>query len=154
MIPDYIPIKVTASAAKEAAEELGSIKGTEDTITLLVVWQKRDNLAKVATGIYTASWTAPQCAGVHSNQYFHYLSSVGEIRVDQAKRGYDLSSDSAGLLTWYNPFYMQYTPDEVGNFAGQTGYGYISFEKFVDAVTALKEGKVTLAELDQRGLPT
>ena len=49
---------------------------------------------------------------------------------------------------------MQYTPDKVGNFAGQTGYGYISFEKFVDAVTALKEGKVTLEELDQRGLPT
>lgn len=82
------------------------------------------------------------------------LSSTGEIRVDQAKRGYDLSSDSAGQLTWYNPFYMQYTPDEAGNFAGQTGYGYISFEKFVDAVTALKEGKVTLEELDQRGLPT
>lgn len=49
---------------------------------------------------------------------------------------------------------MQYTPDEVENFAGQTGYGYISFEKFVDAVTVLKEGTVTLEELDQRGLPS
>ncbi len=54
---------------------------------------------------------------------------------------------------WYNPFYMKYAPDE-GNFNGQTGYGYISFEKFVDAVTALKEKKVTLEELDARGLPT
>lgn len=52
-------------------------------------------------------------------------------------------------------FYMRYAPDESGNFAGQTGYGYISFEKFVDAVTALNEGKVTLDELDAReGLPT
>ncbi len=41
-----------------------------------------------------------------------------------------------------------------GNFNGQTGYGYISFEKFVDAVTALKEGKVTFDELDKRNLPT
>lgn len=55
---------------------------------------------------------------------------------------------------WYNPFYMKYAPDEEGNFNGQTGYGYISFEKFVDAVTALKERRVTLGELDARGLPT
>lgn len=55
---------------------------------------------------------------------------------------------------WYNPFYMKYAPDEEGNFNGQTGYGYISFEKFVDAVTGLKEGRVTLDELDGRGLPT
>lgn len=49
---------------------------------------------------------------------------------------------------------MKYAPDEEGNFAGQTGYGYISFERFVDAVTALKEGRVTLDDLDKRGLPT
>ena len=55
---------------------------------------------------------------------------------------------------WYNPFYMTYAPDEEGNFNGQTGYGYISVEKFVDAVMAFKEGKVTLDELDRRGLPT
>lgn len=52
---------------------------------------------------------------------------------------------------------MRYAPDEEGNFAGQTGYGYISIEKFVDAVNALNEGKVTLDALDARGgggLPT
>jgi D-galacturonate reductase len=49
---------------------------------------------------------------------------------------------------------MKYAPDEEGNFNGQTGYGYISFEKFVDAVNALNAGKVTLEELDQRPLPT
>lgn len=49
---------------------------------------------------------------------------------------------------------MQYSPDESGNFGGQHGYGYISFEKFVDACQALKEGKVTLDDLDRRGLPT
>lgn len=57
-------------------------------------------------------------------------------------------------LMWKTSFYMKYAPDEEGNFAGQSGYGYISFEKFVDAVTALKEKKVTLDELDKRGLPT
>lgn len=65
----------------------------------------------------------------------------------------DVTEDESGL-TWYNPFYMKYAPDEEGNFAGQSGYGYISFEKFVDACQALKEGRVTLDELDGRGLPT
>lgn len=82
------------------------------------------------------------------------LASNGEIRVDQAKRGYDVADDeSQGQLMWYNPFYMKYAPDEEGNFNGQTGYGYISFEKFIDAVTAFKDGRVTLEELDGRGLP-
>ncbi len=49
---------------------------------------------------------------------------------------------------------MKYAPDESGNFDGQSGYGYISFEKFVDAVTDLKEGKLTLNDLDNRPLPT
>ena len=49
---------------------------------------------------------------------------------------------------------MKYAPDEMGNFAGQSGYGYVSFEKFVDAVDALKSGATTLGELDKRGLPT
>jgi D-galacturonate reductase len=53
-----------------------------------------------------------------------------------------------------NSFYMKYAPDEEGNFAGQTGYGYISFEKFIDAVTGLNEGKLTLEQLDARPLPT
>lgn len=49
---------------------------------------------------------------------------------------------------------MKYAPDEYGNFAGQSGYGYISFEKFVDAIADLKDGKVTLDELDARPIPT
>ena len=49
---------------------------------------------------------------------------------------------------------MRYAPDEEGNYGGQTGYGYVSFEKFIDAITALNEGRVTLDQLDQRGLPT
>jgi hypothetical protein len=45
---------------------------------------------------------------------------------------------------------MKYAPDEEGNFAGQIGYGYISFEKFIDAVNGLNEGKLTLEQLDAR----
>jgi len=49
---------------------------------------------------------------------------------------------------------MKYAPDEDGNFAGQSGYGYVSFEKFVNGVQALKDGKATLDELDAKDLPT
>ncbi|KAI0123054.1 hypothetical protein BJ170DRAFT_704233 [Xylariales sp. AK1849] len=150
----FVPVKVSASAAKGIATGLGCDPITEDTITVLVTWQKKDDPSKIATGVYTASWTAPQKAGVHSNQYFHYMASKGEVRINQAKRGYDVADDTAGQLMWFNPFYMKYAPDEEGNFNGQTGYGYISFEKFVDACNALNAGTVKLDELDARGLPT
>jgi D-galacturonate reductase len=67
----YTPVKVTASASQGTAVELGCVPETEDTITLLVDWKHKEIPGKVATGVYTASWTAPQKAGVHSNQYFH-----------------------------------------------------------------------------------
>lgn len=73
MVPEYAPVKVTASASKGTALDLGCVNETEDTITLLVEWRKKSDPSRVATGVYTASWTAPQKAGVHSNQYFHCM---------------------------------------------------------------------------------
>jgi D-galacturonate reductase len=102
MVPDYRPARVTASASKGIAVGLGCDPVTEDTITLLTDWVNKKDGGKHATGVYTASWTAPQAAGVHSNQYFHYLASKGEIRVNQAKRGYDVAGDD-GSISWFNP---------------------------------------------------
>ncbi|KAL2136906.1 hypothetical protein VTI74DRAFT_67 [Chaetomium olivicolor] len=150
----YVPVKVSASASKGVAVSLGCHESTEDTISLLVQWEKKDDPSKQATGVYTASWTAPQRAGVHSNQYFHYLAKDGEITINQAKRGYDVAEDAAGQLMWYNPFYMRYAPDEDGNFNGQSGYGYVSFEKFVDGCRAVNAGELKPADLDAKGLPT
>ena len=82
------------------------------------------------------------------------MASNGEIRIDQAKRGYEIASDQAGQTQWINPFYMRYAPDENNNFSGQTGYGYRSIEIFVDAVSSLNDGRDTLDSLDRKGLPT
>jgi D-galacturonate reductase len=150
----YVPVSVNASSSKGVAVELGCDPCTEDTISLLVTWNKQGEPSKRAVGVYTASWTAPQKAGVHSNQYFHYLAANGEVRVDQAKRGYDIADDSVGQLQWLNPFYMRYAPDEDGNFNGQTGYGYISIEKFIDGCRAINDKTATLDDLDAKGLPT
>ncbi|KAK5071237.1 hypothetical protein LTR64_007741 [Lithohypha guttulata] len=160
----WVPRLVRASGSTGISESLGCQAGTEDTITLMVDWEneKPEHKGKRATGVYTASWTAPQNAGVHSQQHFHYIASNGEISVNQAKRGYDVVADNYPEETaeantgvkWYNPFYMRYAPDEEGNFAGQAGYGYISFEKFVDYAKKINDGSITLEEIDRRGLPT
>jgi D-galacturonate reductase len=105
MVPDFKPVRVTGSASKGIATDLGCVPETEDTITLLVDWEKKDGSGRRATGVYTASWTAPQKAGVHSNQYFHWMGSKGEVRINQAKRGYDVTEDESGLA-WYNPYVL------------------------------------------------
>lgn len=119
MVPEYDPVRVNASASTGTAVELGCSAETEDTITLLVEWRKKNDPSKIATGVYTASWTAPQNAGVHSNQYFHCtflytpsslnsanyeldMGSKGEVRINQAKRGYDVTGDDQGVV-WVNP---------------------------------------------------
>jgi D-galacturonate reductase len=150
----YLPVKVSATASKGVAVSLGCVDETEDTISLLVTWVKKDDPTKKGIAVYTSSWTAPQRSGVHTTQHFHYLAAGGEIRVDQSRRGYDIADDSVGQNTWINPFYMRYAPDEDGNFNGQTGYGYISIEKFVDGCRQMNEGKATLDDLDAKGLPT
>jgi D-galacturonate reductase len=151
-----VPYKVTASAGSGVAtsEPFNMVDGTEDTITLLVNWRSTDEKQpKEGTAVYTASWTAPKQSEVHSQQYFHYLAAKGEIRVDQAHRGYSYTTDDDGFAN-VNPFYMKYTPDEDGHFDGQRGYGYVSLEKFIDTCQKVNSKTVTVEELDKRGLPT
>jgi D-galacturonate reductase len=80
------------------------------------------------------------------------MASEGEVKIDQAHRGYSVVSDSAGKID-YNPFYMKYSPD-AGFFDGQRGYGYISIEKFVDASREVAAGNARADEYDAAGLPT
>ena len=77
----------------------------------------------------------------------------GEINVDQAHRGYDVTVDDTGK-SWFNPFYMKYSPSADGYFDGQRGYGYVSIEKFIDAARSVNAGQTTAAEYDKHGLPT
>lgn len=154
-----IPTKVTASASQGIATTLGCVPGTEDTITLLVDFAIIDGKGEVqegkhATAVFTASWSAPQGAGVHSEQHFHFVGTQGETRINQARRGYQFVKDeesqaiTGGHSTDYNPFYMRYTPDAEGYFAGQHGYGYISLENFVNACTKVNRGERKAAHYD------
>ena len=43
---------------------------------------------------------------------------------------------ATGVLSWHNPPYIRYTPDEVGNFG--VPIGKISVEDLVDIMTAIE----------------
>ncbi|KAJ3923029.1 hypothetical protein F5877DRAFT_87818 [Lentinula edodes] len=150
-----IPTRVVASAATGIAtsEPYNCVPQTEDTITLLVDWESTTSSKHKGTGVYTASWTAPLKAGVHSAQHWYYMGEKGDITVDQAHRGYDVTVDDTGK-TWYNPFYMKYSPSESGHFDGQRGYGYVSIEKFIDAARSVNAGHTKVEDYDKHGLPT
>ena len=100
---------------------------TEDSITLMVDWE--NNSGTKATAIYTSAWIAAK-AEVHSQQRFFALHHKGEVRVDQAHRGYEFASDTTGYQS-PNPLFFRYTPDANGNFAGQSSYGYQSIADFI-----------------------
>lgn len=66
---------MVASAATGIAtsEPYNCVPQTEDTITLLVDWQSVRSPKHRGTAVYTASWTAPLKAGVHSAQHWYYM---------------------------------------------------------------------------------
>mmetsp|Transcript_2174 Transcript_2174/g.7606 ORF Transcript_2174/g.7606 Transcript_2174/m.7606 type:complete len:233 (-) Transcript_2174:49-747(-) len=141
------PVRVHAVASTGVAKGKFNID-TEDTITLVVQWQNLGGEAdgSLGTALYTSSWVAPK-ADVHSQQRFFYMGHRGEISVDQAHRGYNMAADGDGYRS-VNPLFMKYTPTN-GFFSGQTGYGYRSFEVFVDAVAQINSGAKTAADFDE-----
>jgi D-galacturonate reductase len=138
------PISVTATASTGVAKSLYNMD-CEDTITLMVTWEGLNNEGYasgfIGTAVYTSSWVAPK-SDVHSQQRFFYMGQRGEVNIDQAHRGYNMASDGTGYRS-VNPLFMKYTPSD-GKFAGQLGYGYHSFEAFVDAVNHIRQGDATV----------
>ncbi|HIF32203.1 MAG: Gfo/Idh/MocA family oxidoreductase [Pirellulaceae bacterium] len=131
------PLSVQASAATGVAHGLDI--DTEDTISLMVQWENTSG--NLGTAIYTSSWIASR-SDVHSQQRFFYMGHDGEVTLDQAHRGYSLSTDESGMQS-LNPLFMKYTPDSKGDFVGQSGYGYRSIEDFVSAATMIRSGGST-----------
>ena len=145
------PTRVVGHAATGVAQSRGI--DTEDTITLTCNWENTADAPMVlSTGVavYTSSWVAPK-AHVHSQQRFFCMGHGGEVRVDQAHRGFTVSTDVAGFASC-NPLFMKYTPSD-GYFSGQSGYGYKSFEAFIDAAAAIQSGAKVPEDFDGT-LPT
>ncbi|MGC9350852.1 MAG: Gfo/Idh/MocA family protein [Sulfurovum sp.] len=142
------PVSVVATASTGVADKkLG--REVEDTITLTVQWENLQSGA-LGTSVHTASWIAPP-SDVHSQQRFFYMGHKGEVTIDQAHRGYGISTNENGYKS-ANPLFMKYTPRE-GKFAGQQGYGYQSIETFVLSADALAQEPEKLAGFNKT-LPT
>jgi D-galacturonate reductase len=97
------PESVVAAASRGVADALLR-RPCEDTISLMSTWRNADGSAGHA--VTTASWVAPT-ADCHTQQGLHYMGQGGEIRADQAHRGYSMSADAAsggtGALAALNP---------------------------------------------------
>jgi D-galacturonate reductase len=142
------PISVMATASTGVADKKLN-RPVEDTITLTVQWKNIES-GNLGTSIHTASWIAPP-SDVHSQQRFFYMGHQGEINIDQAHRGYTLSTEENGFKS-ANPLFMKYTPRN-GKFAGQEGYGYKSIFTFIEASLALQKDISLLNGFNQT-LPT
>ncbi|KAF6766362.1 D-galacturonic acid reductase [Ephemerocybe angulata] len=150
-----VPTRVVASAAAGIAvsKPYECVEGTEDTITLMIDFQSVKSPNHKGTAISTSSWTAPLKSGVHTSQHWYYMGEKGDIHIDQAHRGYDVTHDETGKA-WVNPFYMKYSPSATGHFDGQRGYGYISIEKFIDAARSVNAGQAQPSDFDGQEYPT
>jgi len=108
------------------------------------------NSKAIGHATYTASWTACK-SDVHSQQRFFCLMEKGEVTVDQCHRGYTIGTDESGLQS-LNPLYIRNVPDSKGRYCGQSGYGYVSFERFINAAARVNKGEA--AEIFDDELPT
>jgi len=143
-----IPVCVTATGSTGVASSALDVD-TEDSITLTVQWKNLES-GNLGTAVYTAAWIAPR-ADVHSQQRFFYMGTRGEITVDQAHRGYTQAKDEQPFAS-VNPLFMKYTPTR-GKFSGQSGYGYRSFEVFIDACADVQARRADARSFDE-SLPT
>lgn len=80
------------------------------------------------------------------------MGHSGEIRVDQAHRGYETATDATGYAS-NNPLFLRYTPDEKGNYVGQSAYGHLSIELWAKACLDIKMGKAVVQDFESV-LPT
>ena len=144
----------------------------EDTITLTVTWEnfpKADQYLSVTSEtvpnkvhmqhqVYTSSWVQGN-SDVHSQQRFFCLMEKGEVNADQQHRGYTIQHDETGkfgngnTFQSVNPFYIRNTPDSKGRYCGQQGYGYVSFERFVEQQTEINN-EISKPEDFDDDLPT
>ncbi|CAK8988133.1 unnamed protein product [Durusdinium trenchii] len=159
------PVSVYATASTGVAEKILG-RSCEDTITLTVTWKNSTGSSGHAT--YTSSWTASK-SDVHSQQRFFCQMERAEVTVDQAHRGYYVAEDDVGFNSC-NPLFIRNKPEEeeeeeaeaerrhrnedsLGRYVGQGCYGYISFERFVEAATAITKGEAKPEDFNSE-LPT
>ncbi|KAL9656364.1 hypothetical protein ABK040_005130 [Willaertia magna] len=147
------PVHVFANASYGVANSEPYCIDTEDSISLMVQWEDLNNNERKGTAIYVSSWVAPNSSEVHSQQRFFFQGSKGEIQIDQAHRGYDLTVCDKGLKS-VNPLFMNYSTNNNNEFNGQNGYGYQSLNSFIECVFLLENKLETNMEKLKTFIPS
>ena len=143
------PVKVYAAASHGLADayltsnhpqQNGSQPyDVDDSITLTVTFVDTQS-HNTGVAVFTSCWTAPLKPDSHTQQHQHFIGTVGEIHIDQAHRGYKTTMDATGVAS-PNPLFFKYTADRDGRFAGQSCYGYGSFEVFLRTASRVNAGE-------------
>jgi D-galacturonate reductase len=124
----FKPVSVMAHGTKRNSNNF------YDTITLTVKYLNIKG--DISQAIYTSSWIAPK-SDVHSKQEFFYMGTGGEIKINQAQRGYTvnkkLSNGIGHNLQNKNPLFFNYKNN--GGYVDLSNcYGFKSIKAFINCV--------------------
>lgn len=144
----YRPTMVSAYGTSGALRAQGI--DAFDSIHVMLEWEGNTKDERLISQFNT-NWIDPECTSAMSDQRFKIVGTAGRLELDQRNRGIELVSASSGIRH-VNPYFSEYLPDPDGHPAFQ-GYGYRSVACFLNDVTSLRNGSVTLDALE-RSRPT
>ncbi|MCX6291575.1 MAG: Gfo/Idh/MocA family oxidoreductase [Bacteroidetes bacterium] len=120
---------------------------TYDSVHALIEWQNPNDASEKFISSLNTNWIDPNCSSALSDQKYKVIGTKGRIECDQKNRGIELVTDATGIQQ-INPYFSDYLPDENGNLKFG-GYGFTSIATFIHDVMKLKQGKISLAELNK-----
>jgi predicted dehydrogenase len=117
-----------------------------DSIHVMVEWENPAGPDRFLTQFNT-NWVDPECTTAMSDQRYKIVGTAGRLELDQRNRGIESVREQDGVRH-INPYFSEYLPDPDGNLEFQ-GYGYKSIACFLGDVIALRNGAVTVEDLDR-----
>jgi len=117
-----------------------------DSIHVMLEWEGRTESERLISQFNT-NWIDPECTSAMSDQRFKIVGTAGRLELDQRNRGIELVCASSGIRH-VNPYFSEFLPGPDGQPEFQ-GYGYRSIACFLDDVTSLRNGTVTIEALER-----
>ena len=136
------PRRVMAIGQKSFLVEEGI--DTYDSIQCLIEWQMKSG--ELFTQSVITNWIDPNNSSAHSDQKVKMIGTKGRYEAEQKERGITVVTDDNGIEHINPDFCMSYGTHN-GDISWR-GYGIDSFTSFLNDVTALEQGRCSLAELN------
>ncbi|MEQ8193810.1 MAG: Gfo/Idh/MocA family oxidoreductase [Rhodospirillales bacterium] len=140
----FKPVRVTAWGQKNHLAALGL--DTWDAMQVVIEWDTGKGSKFVSTHI--TNWIDPDTSSAMSDQKITVVGTEGRYDSDQKHRGVQLVTDKNGLQD-INPYFTAAWHDGPDDALHFDGYGIRSVRRFIDDVIAVRNGHVTLADLEK-----